>query len=218
MINVIIVDDHALVRMGIRRLLEDMPDITVMAEAGGGELALTLVKQHKPDIVLLDMKMPGMDGWEVTRRLKRTAPKVRVIAVTALSADTLPVRLLQLGAMGYLTKESGAAEMATAIRKVAQGERYVSVEMAQKIAINSVDPHRQSPFDGLSERELQITRLLTNGLTLQTISGMLFLSNKTVSGHRQRIFEKLRIKTDVELLFMAIEFGLVESPTYVSAG
>lgn len=132
MIKVLIVDDHALVRMGIRRLLEDMPDVEVVADAESGEQALTLVKSHKPDVVLLDMKMPGIDGWEVTRRLKKTNPLVKVIAVTAVCAEPMPTRVLQLGAMGYLTKESGAEEMAAAIRKVARGEKYLSAEIATK--------------------------------------------------------------------------------------
>ena len=105
MIKVLIVDDHALVRMGIRRLLEDMSDMDVVADAESGEQALLLVKTHSPDVVLLDMKMPGIDGWEVTRRLKKSNPHIKVIAVTAMCSDPLPTRVLQLGAMGYLTKE-----------------------------------------------------------------------------------------------------------------
>ena len=128
MIKVLIVDDHALVRMGIRRLLEDLPDMQVVADAESGESALQLVKSHQPDVVLLDMKMPGIDGWEVTRRLKKSNPNIKVIAVTAMRSEPLPGLILQLGAMGYLTKESGAEEMAAAIRKVYKGERYLSAE------------------------------------------------------------------------------------------
>ena len=142
MIKVLIVDDHGLVRMGIRRLLEDHADITVVADAESGEKALSLVKQHKPDIILLDMKLPGIDGWEVTRRLRKSHPKIKIIAVTALSTDSTPARVLQLGAKGYITKECGAEEMATAIRRVASGERYLSAEIAQRMAISSLDePH-----------------------------------------------------------------------------
>jgi len=156
LIKVLIVDDHALVRMGIRRLLEDMSDVDVVADAESGEQALLLVKTHSPDVVLLDMKMPGIDGWEVTRRLKKSNPNIKVIAVTAMSLDPLPTRVLQLGAMGYLTKESGAEEMAAAIRKVAKGEKYLSAEIAQKMAINSLQEAQDSPFDKLSEREMQV--------------------------------------------------------------
>ncbi|KTC90898.1 UvrY/SirA/GacA family response regulator transcription factor [Fluoribacter dumoffii] len=212
MIKVLIVDDHALVRMGIRRLLEDMSDVEVVADAESGEQALALVKKHSPDVVLLDMKMPGIDGWEVTRRLKKSNPHVKVIAVTAMCSDVLPTRVLQLGAMGYLTKESGAEEMAAAIRKVAKGERYLSAEIAQKMAINSLEEVQGSPFDLLSEREMQVMLMITTGMNVQEISDRLFLSTKTINGYRYRTFEKLGIKNDVELTYLALKHGIIENP------
>lgn len=213
MIRVLIVDDHALVRMGIRRLLDDLPDIDVVAEAENGEMALAMVKLHQPDVVLLDMKMPGIDGWEVTRRLKKTSPQVKVIAVTALSNEPLPSRVLQLGAMGYLTKESGLEEMAAAIRKVVKGEKYLSAEIAQKMAINSLQAPQESPFDLLSEREMQVMLMITSGMTVQDIADRLFLSSKTINGYRYRMFEKLAIKNDVELTFLAMKHRVIERPT-----
>lgn len=213
MISVIIVDDHALVRMGIRRLLDDLPDVEVVAEAESGEMALTLVKTHQPDVVLLDMKMPGIDGWEVTRRLTKSYPQIKVIAVTAMSSEPLPGRILQLGAMGYLTKESGAEEMAAAIRKVAKGERYLSAEIAQKMAINSLQSPEDSPFDRLSEREMQVMLMITRGMMVQDIADRLFLSSKTVNGYRYRMFEKLEIKNDVELTFLAMKHRVIERPS-----
>ncbi|HHF7345071.1 TPA: response regulator [Legionella feeleii] len=189
MIKVLIVDDHALVRMGIRRLLEDLPDV-----------------------VLLDMKMPGIDGWEVTRRLKKSNPQVKVIAVTAVCAEPMPTRVLQLGAMGYLTKESGAEEMAAAIRKVAKGEKYLSAEIAQKMAINSLEAVQDSPFDLLSEREMQVMLMITSGMTVQDIADRLFLSSKTINGYRYRMFDKLGIKNDVELTFLAMKHRVIEQP------
>lgn len=212
MITVLIVDDHALVRMGIRRLLDDLPDMKVVAEAENGEQALTLVKSHKPDVVLLDMKMPGIDGWEVTRRLKKSNPQIKIIAVTAMCAEPLPTRILQLGAWGYLTKESGATEMAAAIRKVAKGEKYLSAEIAQKIAINSLVAVQDSPFDLLSEREMQVMFMITSGMNVQDIAERLFLSSKTINGYRYRMFEKLGIKNDVELTFLALKHRVIEKP------
>jgi len=213
LIRVLIVDDHALVRMGIRRLLEDLSDIDVVAEAENGEMALVMVKLHQPDVVLLDMKMPGIDGWEVTRRLKKTNPQVKVIAVTALSTEPLPSRVLQLGAMGYLTKESGVEEMAAAIRKVVKGEKYLSAEIAQKMAISSLEASQESPFDLLSEREMQVMLMITRGMGVQEIAERLFLSSKTINGYRYRIFEKLGIKNDVELTFMAMKYRIIEKPS-----
>lgn len=211
MIKVLIVDDHALVRMGIRRLLDDMADVEVVADAESGEQALLLVKTHAPDVVLLDMKMPGIDGWEVTRRLKKSNPDIKIIAITAMSSDPLPV--LQLGAMGYLSKESGAAEIALAIRKVARGEKYLSAEVAQKMAINSLQDAKNSPFDMLSEREMQVMLMVTSGMNVQDIAERLFLSSKTVNGYRYRMFEKLGIKNDVELTFLAMKHRIIESPS-----
>lgn len=198
--------------MGIRRLLEDLSDVEVVADAESGEQALTLVKSHKPDVVLLDMKMPGIDGWEVTRRLKKSNPLVKVIAVTAVCAEPMPTRVLQLGAMGYLTKESGAEEMAAAIRKVARGEKYLSAEIAQKMAINSLEATQDSPFDLLSEREMQVMLMITSGMTVQDIADRLFLSSKTINGYRYRMFEKLGIKNDVELTFLAMKHRVIEQP------
>ena len=212
LIRVLIVDDHALVRMGIRRLLEDLPDMEVVAEAENGEMALAMVKLHQPEVVLLDMKMPGIDGWEVTRRLKKTSPHVKVIAVTALSTEPLPSRVLQLGAMGYLTKESGLEEMAAAIRKVVKGEKYLSAEIAQKMAINSLQAPQESPFDQLSEREMQVMLMITSGMSVQDIADRLFLSSKTINGYRYRMFEKLAIKNDVELTYMAMKHRIIEPP------
>lgn len=213
MIKVLIVDDHALVRMGIRRLLDDLHDMDVVAEAESGEAALTLVKNLQPDVVLLDMKMPGIDGWEVTRRLKKSNPHVKVIAVTAMSSEPLPGRILQLGAMGYLTKESGAEEMAAAIRKVYSGERYLSAAIAQKMAINSLQVQQESPFDCLTEREMQVMLMITSGMNMQDMVDRLFLSSKTINGYRYRMFDKLDIKNDVELTYLAIKHGIIERLT-----
>ena len=213
MIRVLVVDDHALVRMGIRRLLDDLPDIEVVAEAENGETALALVKLHQPEVVLLDMKMPGIDGWEVTRRLKKTNPHVKVIALTALSTEPLPSRVLQLGAMGYLTKESGPEEMAAAIRKVVKGEKYLSAEIAQRMAISSLEAPHESPFDLLSEREMQVMLMITRGMNVQDIADRLFLSTKTINGYRYRMFEKLGIKNDVELTYMAMKHDMIERPS-----
>ena len=208
----LIVDDHALVRMGICRLLNDLPDMSVVGDADNGDAALLLVKSQKPDVVLLDMKMPGMDGWEVIRRLKKTNPNVKIIAVTALSNNTLPTRILQLGAVGYLTKESGAEEMVSAIRKVYKGERYLSAEIAQQIAISSLESSGETIFEKLSEREMQVMMMVTSGMTVQEVADTLFLSTKTVNGYRYRLFEKLGVKNDVELTYLALKHQMIERP------
>lgn len=213
MIKVLIVDDHALVRMGIRRLLDDLPDMEVIADAENGEQALLFVKLHKPDVILLDIKMPGMDGWEVIRRLnKSSSSRVKVIAVTALRDGPMPSKFLQLGAMGYLLKESSADEMAKAIRTVVKGEKYLSAEIAQRLAISSIESTGSSLFDLLSKREMQILLMLSEGMTVPDIANKLFLSAKTVNGHRYRMFDKLGVKNDVELIFLAMKHSIIEQP------
>ena len=211
MIKVLIVDDHELVRMGIRGLLEQAKHIDVVAEAKDGDAALQAVKQYQPDVIFLDMKMPGMDGWEVTRRIQQISQNVRIIVLTAATSDPLPTRLLQLGVMGYLTKDSAAEEMLQAIEKVSEGEQYLAKEVAQKLALSTLNPTKHSPLDELSERELQVMIMLTRGLTVSEISESLFLSAKTVSTYRYRMFEKLGIKNDVELMHFAMKHGVYES-------
>ena len=216
MIKVLIVDDHELVRMGIRLLLKNAENIDVVAEAEDGDSALKIAKSCNPDVVLLDVKMPGMDGWEVTRRLKQIKPNIHIIVLTASTADPLPTRLLQLGAMGYLTKDSAAEEMLQAIRKVSKGERYLSAEIAQKIALNSLNPEEVSPLDELSEREMQVMRMIIRGLAVPAIAESLFLSPKTVGTYRYRMFEKLGIKNDVELMHLALKHGVIESAAHAT--
>ncbi len=203
-------DDHEFVRMGIRLLLEHAENVDVIAEAEDGDAALKAVKLHNPDVVLLDMKMPGMDGWEVTRRLKKIKPNIHIIVLTATTTDPLPTRLLQLGAMGYLTKDSAAEEMLQAIQKVSKGERYLSAEIAQKIALSSLNPTEISPLDDLSEREMQVMLMITRGLAVNQIAKKLFLSPKTVGTYRYRMFEKLGIKNDVALMHLALKHGVFE--------
>jgi two-component system, NarL family, invasion response regulator UvrY len=216
LIKVLIVDDHELVRMGIRLLLKNAENIDVVAEAEDGDSALKIAKSCNPDVVLLDVKMPGMDGWEVTRRLKQIKPNIHIIVLTASTADPLPTRLLQLGAMGYLTKDSAAEEMLQAIRKVSKGERYLSAEIAQKIALNSLNPEEVSPLDELSEREMQVMRMIIRGLAVPAIAESLFLSPKTVGTYRYRMFEKLGIKNDVELMHLALKHGVIESAAHAT--
>jgi len=211
MINVLIVDDHALVRMGLRRLLEGLPDIHVVAEAEDGITALSLVKTHQPHVVLLDMKMPGMDGWEVTRRLSKSFPTIKIIAITSIQGDSsFPHRVMQLGAMGYLTKESPADEIATAIRQVRLGHRYLSAAVAQQMAINQLKTDIDITVHKLTEREMQVTLMITRGMTVSEIADTLCICSKTVNSYRYRIFEKLKLRNDVELTHLAIKHQLVE--------
>ena len=210
LIKVLVVDDHALVRIGIRRLLEETDDIQVVAEADNGEDALLCVKKYQPDIILLDLKMPGVDGWEVIRRLKHSVKSIKIIALSSLSMEPLPSKVLQLGAMGYLTKESSLDEMTSAIRRVYRGERYLSSELAQRMAMKGLEPVAESPFTILSAREMQVMLMITSGLTVPEISKRLYLSTKTINCYRYRMFAKLEVKNDVELTRLALQHSIVE--------
>lgn len=213
-----IVDDHALVRMGIRRLLDDVPTIEVVAEVESGEEALKTARLMQLDVVLLDMKMSGIDGLEVTKRMTRSHPNIKIIMLTALIDASFPGRMMQAGASGYLTKECGATEMVAAIEKVHKGGRYLSSEVAQAVALNQVSDSfgKESPFEILSERELQVTLMISRGMTVSEISKDLCLGSKTVNGYRYRIFSKLDLKNDVELVCLAIKYGLIEKPALVA--
>ena len=209
-IRVIVADDHDLVRVAIVRMLQDQQDIEVVAEADSGEQVLLLARQHQPDVVLMDIRMPGIGGLEATRKLCRQQPQTRVVAVSASNDNLVPARLLQAGALGYITKGAELSEMLTAIKHAVAGKRYLSPAIAQQMALDSLNPDHASPFDQLSERELQICMMVINCEKVLTISDKLCLSPKTVNGYRYRAFEKLEITGDVELTRLAIRHGLID--------
>ena len=211
MINVMLVDDHDLVRTGIKLMLDDVAGIKVIAEASSGEEAVKLGRELKPNVVLMDVKMPGIGGFEATRKLIRIDPDVKVLVVSTCDNDVYPSRLLQVGAAGYLTKGASMDEMVKAIRAVHAGQRYISPEIASRLAFKHVSDKDESPFEALSERELQVMLMITKGMKVQDIADKLHLSPKTVNSYRYRIFEKLHVKNDVELTLLAIRHGLIES-------
>ena len=214
MINVLVVDDHDLVRTGITRMLEDEEGITVVGQAASGEEAITLTKELSPDVILMDVKMPGIGGLEATRKLQRTHPDVKVIAVTICEEEPFPSRLLQAGAAGYLTKGAAMQEVVKAIQVVNSGQRFISPEIAQQLALKPFNKDG-SPFDELSERELQIAMMIVNCHKVQEISDKLFLSPKTVNSYRYRLFDKLGINSDVELTLLAVRHGMLDAETSV---
>ncbi|MDH4564128.1 UvrY/SirA/GacA family response regulator transcription factor [Metapseudomonas lalkuanensis] len=212
MIRVLVVDDHDLVRTGITRMLADIDGLQVVGQADSGEEALKKARELKPDVVLMDVKMPGIGGLEATRKLLRSHADIKVVAVTACEEDPFPTRLLQAGAAGYLTKGAGLEEMVQAIRQVFAGHRFISPQIAQQLALKSFQPQASgSPFDLLSEREIQIALMIANCQKVQSISDKLCLSPKTVNTYRYRIFDKLSISSDVELALLAVRHGMVDA-------
>lgn len=213
MINVFLVDDHELVRTGIRRILEDVRGIKVVGEAQSGETAVTFCRQHHPDVILMDMNMPGIGGLEATRKILRIRPDVRIIVLTIHSENPFPAKVMQAGAAGYLTKGAAPDEMIQAIRLVHSGQRYISPEIAQQMALSQFASADENPFKSLSERELQIMMMITKGQKVSDISEQLNLSPKTVNSYRYRLFSKLGVNGDVELTHLAIRYGMLDADT-----
>jgi len=193
-------------------MLADIDGLQVVGEACTGEEALLKVRELKPDVVLMDVKMPGIGGLEATRKLMRSHPDIKVVAVTVCEEDPFPTRLLQAGAAGYLTKGAALDEMVQTIRLVFAGQRYIDPQIAQQLALKSFQPQNSgSPFDLLSEREIQIALMIANCHKVQNISDKLCLSPKTVNTYRYHIFEKLSITSDVELALLAVRHGMVDA-------
>ncbi|MCG6656273.1 UvrY/SirA/GacA family response regulator transcription factor [Halomonas campisalis] len=209
MIKVLIVDDHQLVRTSLARLLDSEQDIEVVGEAASGEQAITLSRALNPDVVLMDLRMPGIGGLEATRKITRTSPDVRVLALTGFMEDNFAQRLLEAGASGFISKDTQPPDMVDAIRSVFAGQRYIGSDIAQRLVLSRFEPD-ENPFDQLSQRELQVAMMIVNCQRVAEISDRLFLSPKTVNTYRYRIFEKLGVQTDVELTHLGLRHGLVE--------
>ena len=210
MINVMLVDDHGLVRSGIKRILSDVGDIDVVAEADSGEQAVRQAREIKPDVILMDLSMPGIGGLEATRKITRSMPEAKIIAVTIHEDDPFPARLLEAGAVGYLTKGCDVREIINAIKSVYLGEQYITPDVAQKLALSFVNHRDKAPLEELTQRETQVMLMIVKGEPNKLISEKLCLSPKTTSTYRYRLFEKLGVANDVELTRFAIRYGLIK--------
>ena len=210
MINVMLVDDHDLVRKGIRRLLDDASGIKVVAEAPDGEQAIRQIRKNKPDVILMDVSMPGIGGLEATRKITISSPDLKIIAVTIHEDDPFPARLLEAGAAGYITKGCDIEEIISAIRAVYLGEQYITPDVAHKLALSLVNNGNKSVIEELTQRETQVMLMIVKGETNREISEKLCLSPKTTSTYRYRLFEKLGVENDVGLTRFAIRHGLIK--------
>ena len=211
MITLLLVDDHELVRTGIRRILEDVDDFKVIGEVNNGEEAIKFCRQQSPDIVMMDMNMPGIGGLEATKQILRFADGTRIIVLSIHKENPIPGKVMEIGAFGYLTKDAEPNEMINAIRKVSVGQKYIAPDIAQQIAISRLSKAEDNPFEQLSNRELEITLMLTKGAKVPDIATHLNISAKTVNTYRYRMFEKLNVSSDVELTHLALRHKLIDS-------
>lgn len=209
MIKVIVADDHHIVRTSIARTLDDQEGFKVIGEAASGEQAISQARSKRPDIVLMDFRMPGIGGLEATRKIFRGMSNINVVILTAYLEESFAQRLLDAGASGLISKGSEMAEMIRAIRSIHAGQRYLSPEIAQRMALAKFDA-RGNPFEQLSSREMQIAMMVINCHRVSYISESLFLSPKTVNTYRYRIFEKLGVQSDVELTHLGLRHGLID--------
>jgi len=208
-IKVFLIDDHALVRTGLKMILAGEMDIEVVGDADNGEDALPQVRRLKPDVVLCDLHLPGLSGLDITERITRSDLATKVIIVSVLEDGPLPKRLLEAGAAGYIGKGGDARELLRAVRDVARGKRYLGSNVAQNMALSTMDGC-SSPFDLLSPRELEVAMLLVQGLRQDDIARRLSLSAKTINTHKSRLFEKIGITDTIALARLASRHGLLD--------
>lgn len=211
MIRVLLVDDHELVRSGIAALLSVVDDIEVIGECDCGEQALLIVAEQRPDVVLMDINMPGMGGEEASRLILQNFSGVKIIGLSVHAGGSVPEQLLKMGVGGFVSKSSHVNEMVEAIRAVISGKRYLSQDVANNLVFGSLGHEKTSPFLDLSQRETEVTHLILHGKSIQEISEILQLSDKTVNTYRYRLYRKLNVKNDVELTRLAVRMKYLES-------
>ena len=212
-INILLVDDHELVRTGISRIIDDVRGMKVVGEAESGEEAVKWCRSHVPDVVLLDMNMPGIGGLDAMHRILRINEDIKIIMLTMHTENPFPSKVMQAGASGYLSKCACPDEVLNAIRSVHAGQRYLAPDIAQQMALSQISPATENPFGLLSERELQIMMMITKGQRVTDISEQLSLNSKTINSYRYRLFDKLGVHGDVELTHLAIRYGMLDADT-----
>ena len=210
MIRVLIADDHAVVRQGLKQILGDIPEMVVAGEATNGQEVLDKVRAETWDVVVLDISMPDRSGLDILKQLRSERPELPVLVLSMHSEDQYAMRVLKAGASGYLTKDSAPDELVKAIRKVVSGGRYVSSLLAEKLAFEIGTDSSRLPHETLSDREFQVLRLIAAGKSVTEIAAELYLSVKTVSTYRARLLEKMNLGTNAELMHYAMQNHLID--------
>jgi len=210
MIRVLLADDHALVREGLKRLLGGSSEVEVVAEAATGDQVVALAEEHKADVVVLDLSMPGRGFLEVLRDLRERHPRIKVVVLSAHPEEEYAERVLKAGATGYVSKERTPSDLLQAIRQSAKGLRYVSESLAQHLVAHLSGDRERPAHEDLSDREFEVLQLLGRGKSVKEIGAALALSPKTVSTYRERILQKLDLKTTADLIRYAVQQGLAD--------
>jgi len=213
LINILLVDDHELVRTGISRIIDDVRGMKVTGEAESGEDAVKWCRSNHPDVILMDINMPGIGGLDAMHKILRINEDIKIIMLTMHTENPFPSKVMQAGAAGYLSKCAAPDEVLSAIRAVNAGQRYLAPEIAQQMALSQISPASEDPFSVLSERELQIMMMITKGQRVVDISEQLGLNSKTINSYRYRLFEKLGVNGDVGLTHLAIRYGMLDADT-----
>lgn len=211
MSRIVIADDHAIVREGLKRIVADAPEFQVVAEAADGTEVTRLAREADFDLLVLDLSMPGRSGMELIKWVKAQRPKVRILVLSMHQETQYAVRAIKAGASGYLTKESATTELAQALRQIAAGGAYVSAEVAQQLALGAMPGHQAAPHEALSAREFEVFRQLVEGISVTEIAQRLNLSVKTVSTHKSNLMHKLDLHNASELVRYAIKHGLADA-------
>ena len=217
MIRIVVADDHAIVREGLKQLLSATSDLSVVGEAQNGHEVLAQVRALDFDVLLLDMSMPGKSGIELIKQVRAEKPKLRILVLSMHEEEQYAVRAIKAGASGYLTKDSASAQIVSAIRKVAGGGAFITDSVAQQLALGAMPQAEGPPHSALSDREFQVFRELVSGKAVSDIAAQLNLSVKTVSTHKARIMQKMNMSNPADLIRYAIHHRLVDDPDRDSA-
>ena len=212
-IKILVVDDHAIMREGIRALLGLYDDIEVVGEAAEGNEAIEKARELAPDVIIMDIAMPGMDGLEATRRIRKKTPTAKVLVLTQYDNKEYILSVIKAGAAGYVPKRALSSELVSAARAVHKGDSFLYPSAASALIEDYLEHIEEEPYDRLTQREREILKLIADGHTSREIAGMLFISLKTVQGHRMKIMEKLNLHNRTELIKYAVRKGLASLDT-----
>ena len=210
MINILIVDDHLIVREGLKRIIDETPDIRTAAEASSGKEAMDLIYENEYDMILLDISMPGLNGLQTLKLIKKYDKTIPVLMLSMHSEEQYAMRSIKAGASGYMTKDTASSQLVVAIRKIKAGRKFISKEVAELLITDLFHDDEKDPHEYLSDREFEILKMIARGTTTKSIANELSISPKTVSTYRSRILDKLNMRNNSDLIHYVIDYNLTD--------